>query len=175
MSFIYPEEYIKEHAGKDRMVLYPTISDIAVQEFGDCGKGVIALRAYARGELVGAFTGKMGHDLLQHTLQIDPENHIHDPYFVGYLLHSCDPNVVVDMHQRLVYCIKDIPAGTPLSMDYASTEDQLFSQFACGCGAPNCRQWVTGRAERVNEDGTAHLLGKMGINLMNTTAMPVMK
>jgi hypothetical protein len=34
-----------------------------------------------------------------------------------------------------------------LTMDYAQTEDVLYRQFPCSCGAENCRGWITGRKE----------------------------
>jgi SET domain-containing protein len=48
-----------------------------------------------------------------------------------------------------LWAMKDILPGQALTMDYASTEDYLFKQFPCLCGAPNCRKWITGRREPV--------------------------
>jgi hypothetical protein len=46
-----------------------------------------------------------------------------------------------------VTALRDIAANSFLYMDYAETEDVLFKQFPCSCGAPNCRGWITGRKE----------------------------
>lgn len=72
---------------------------------------------------------------------------MYDPYFTGYLLHSCDPNVSLNMRNRKLTALKFIEAGCFLYMDYAETEDVLFKQFACSCESPACRGWITGRRE----------------------------
>lgn len=159
-AFIYPAEFLDNYAQEGAN--YPLQSDICLQEVDGAGMAVIAQRPFARGEIIGSFTGPVMPNIAQHTLQIDPQHHLLDPYFIGYLMHSCDPNVVLDMHQRLAYCIKDTAEGEPLCMDYASTEDVLFKQFPCCCGAPNCREWVSGRAETLNEEGRMHLLRLKG-------------
>lgn len=69
-----------------------------------------------------------------------------DSYFAGYLAHSCDPNVEVDMKHQYVHALKAIPAGAILTMDYEATEDELFQQFQCRCGAPECRGLIRGRS-----------------------------
>lgn len=72
---------------------------------------------------------------------------MYDPYFTGYLLHSCDPNVSLNMRTRKLTALKPIKADSYLYMDYAETEDVLFRQFACCCGSEKCRGWITGRNE----------------------------
>lgn len=155
---IYPIEFINAHCPTNiRPEQLPLASELVKKETKEYGVGIYAQRPYMRGECVGHFIAESGHSLRQHSLQRTPEVHLVDPYFIGYLSHSCDPNVVLDMHQQQVFCIRDIIADEPLCMDYASTEDTLFRQFACGCNAPNCRQWVTGRYEPVNADGMIYL------------------
>ncbi len=114
------------------------------------GLGVISHRAFAKGEVVAALSGEIIHDLRQHSLQIEPDVHLYDVYFSGYFLHSCSPNVELDMKNLLVYAVKDIQADDYLFMDYAQTEDVLYKQFPCGCGSENCRGWITGRKESVS-------------------------
>lgn len=99
------------------------------------------------------FTGNIVHRVMQHTLQITSTTHLHDAYFSGLLFHSCNPNIFVDMQQFEIWAIQDIKAGEALAMDYASTEDVLFKQFPCFCQSPNCRKWITGRKEKVNQVG----------------------
>ena len=52
-----------------------------------------------------------------------------------------------------------VRAGGLLTIDYAATEDVLYRQFACGCGAAACRRWITGRAEAANAEGREYLAG----------------
>ena len=51
------------------------------------------------------------------------------------------------MQKLTVTALQDIEANSYLYMDYAETEDYLFKQFPCSCGAENCRGWITGRLE----------------------------
>ena len=138
---LYPDQF-----GKDPF--FPKHSDFAVV-FKDelAGRGVIAYRAFAKGEIVARMAGYVVHEIRQHTLQLTPEIHLYDPYFSGFFLHSCSHNISLNMMELTVTALKDIPANSFLYMDYAETEDVLFKQFPCSCGSPNCRGWVTGKKE----------------------------
>jgi len=137
---------------------YPTHNEFVIkQDKENQGSGVFVKKAYKRGELVARFTGHIVPFLMQHTLQINSTTHLHDVYFSGLLLHSCNPNIVVDMQNFEIWAIQDIKAGDALTMDYASTEDILFKQFPCFCQSPNCRKWITGRKEKLNQAGIDYL------------------
>jgi hypothetical protein len=88
---------------------------------------------------------------------MSPRLHLYDPWFCRFLLHSCDPNLVVDVTAMEVRAVRDIHAGDYLTLDYAATEDVIASQFACHCGAAHCRGWIAGRGEEANEVGRAFL------------------
>lgn len=155
---LYPDHFIAS-CNPDSSLLddLPSSDEIIKTSTPDCGEGIFAKRSFLRGELIGNFLALPAKAFTQHSLQRGPDDHLIDPHFVGYLLHSCNPNVVVDMHQQKVYCVADIAPDTPLTMDYATTEDKLFKQFPCSCQSANCRLWVTGRNEVVNEQGTDFL------------------
>ncbi len=158
MNSLYPTLFIeKTKPDYISVALLPTEYDLVKKETAEFGVGIYAVRAFERGDCIGHFLAEPMTVLRQHTLQRSPTEYLEDLYFVGYLLHSCDPNVVLDMHQQKVFCLKDIHRGDPLFMDYSSTEDTLFKQFPCACSAPNCRYWVTGRNEKINEDGRHYL------------------
>jgi len=141
---LYPDQF-----GKDP--LFPKHSDFAVV-FKDelAGSGVITYRAFAKGEIIARMAGYVVHEIRQHTLQLTPETHLYDPYFSGFFLHSCSPNISLNMVDLTVVTLRDIPANSFLYMDYAETEDVLFKQFPCSCGSSNCRGWITGRKEMIN-------------------------
>lgn len=141
---LYPDQF-----GKDP--LFPKHSDFAVV-FKDAlaGRGVMSYRAFKKGEILARMAGYVVHEIRQHTLQLTPEIHLHDPYFSGFFLHSCSPNISLNMVELTVTAVQDIPANSFLYMDYAETEDVLFKQFPCSCGSLNCRGWVTGRKEMHN-------------------------
>lgn len=138
---LYPDQF-----GKDPF--FPKHSDFAVVFKDDLvGKGVITYRACKRGEIIARMAGHVIHEIRQHTLQITPDTHLFDPYFSGFFLHSCAPNISLNMVDFTVTALCDIAANSFLYMDYAETEDVLFKQFPCSCGAANCRGWITGRKE----------------------------
>ncbi|WP_020590009.1 SET domain-containing protein-lysine N-methyltransferase [Desulfobacter curvatus] len=150
---IYPNEYELE-TGRD----YPSKEEFTVNHCETKGSGIYVKRSFKKGEMVARMAGITVPYILQHTLQISPFLHLYDPHFTGLLLHSCDPLVSLDMNKLEIWALRDIEKGDALTMDYAQTEDKLFKQFPCSCGAINCRKWVTGRKESINEAGQRHLL-----------------
>ena len=128
-----------------------------VDRDGNKGKAVYSLTGHARGEMIARFNGAMIPYRTQHTLQVNAGLHVLDMHFVGLLAHSCSPNVLVDMQAFEIWALQEIAPDTALTMDYASTEDELFTQFRCHCGSPSCRHWITGRKERVNGEGLFYL------------------
>ena len=121
------------------------------------GLGVVTERAATAGAVLDRFTGTIDGELRQHTLQVSPGRHISGTRFIGFLSHSCAPNCRLDMARFELIALADIPAGGWLTIDYAATEDVLFRQFACRCGASVCRRWITGRHELPNPEGLRHL------------------
>lgn len=142
----------------NRKAGYPSPSLFTVRKTdGEVGYGVYAKKPFQRGNLVARFSGTIIDHVVQHSLQIKAGTHLYDPHFAGLLLHSCSPNVMLDMQDFTIWAIQDIDAGEALTMDYASTEDHLFKQFKCLCGSDNCRRWISGRKEAVCDDGMGYL------------------
>lgn len=153
MTEIYPRELSVDET-------LPSAEQFAVTSVnGRVGRGVRAKVPFERGTRLASFTGVLSNRILQHTLQVTPETHLHDPHFVGLLSHSCAPNCVLDMARLEVWALTDIASGDLLTIDYAMTEDTLFRQFPCNCGSPTCRKWITGRHEKVDATGKAYLDG----------------
>ena len=142
--------------------LFPRAEDFAIV-FKDqqTGMGVITYRSFTKGEIMARIALQAVADIRQHTLQLSKTNHNFDPYFSGYFLHSCAPNVSVDMHKMTVTALQNIAANSYLYMDYAETEDYLFKQFPCSCGAENCRGWITGRLELPYQKPASHRPAKI--------------
>ncbi|MCW8899993.1 MAG: SET domain-containing protein-lysine N-methyltransferase [Gammaproteobacteria bacterium] len=138
---LYPEIY-----GQNPM--FPKSTDFKVIHKDDkSGSGVICFRSFKQGEVIAHMTGEVINEIRQHTLQISSDRHLYDPHFSGYFLHSCAPNISLDMENMTVTALKAIPKNSYLYMDYAETEDILFKQFPCSCGASECRGWITGKKE----------------------------
>ncbi len=132
--------------------------DFVVEDRGDGkGLGVYAMRPYVRGELIAVVSGEIVSEHRLHTLQLSAHTHLYDPDFAGCLLHSCDPNAIIDPAKREVTAVKDIGIGEAITVDYAHTEDRLVKQFACMCGSANCRRWIKGRKEEITPEGREYL------------------
>ncbi|MBH3424318.1 MULTISPECIES: SET domain-containing protein-lysine N-methyltransferase [Pseudomonas] len=117
------------------------------------GTGIKAKVAFDSRIRIAKISGYALGERRLHTLQMSSRIHLYDPWFSGLLLHSCDPNVFLDISELELWSIQAIHPGTLLTMDYATTEDVLFRQFPCRCGAGNCRGWITGMKEPLNAEG----------------------
>ena len=122
---------------RDRFAIVP-------QRF-DVGEGVVTLVPFRPGDEPFAFRGVVVAERTLFSLQLPDGRHLHDPWFMGKVLHHCEPNCSVDMERLVFVATRDIAANEPITMDYNQTEDTLFRHFTCRCGAPTCRGRMTGR------------------------------
>ena len=137
---------------------HPTSAQFIVVETGDeRGRGLKGKVVFKKDKRVAKLSGILVNHTTLDTIQITPTLYFSDPWFCRFLLHSCDPSLEIDVANLEVRALKDIPPGQYLTIDYATNDDTITFQFACNCGAPNCRGWVTGRAEEINEEGRSFL------------------
>ncbi|WP_257475507.1 hypothetical protein [Bacillus sp. FDAARGOS_1420] len=108
-------------------------------------KGVISKKGFTQGDCLFKFAGKVQDYQTLYTLQLKENIYIEDPYFMGMLLHSCEPNAIVNMDAQEVYALQEINVGDYITIDYLKTEDMLFQSFQCACGLPNCKGYLVGR------------------------------
>lgn len=108
------------------------------------GNGVITLVPFAANDIVFRFAGVILPYQTQHSLQIKRGAYIHDPYFMGMVLHSCDPNMACDIGTFTFTALREILPGEYLTMDYETTEEELFREFSCCCGSEGCRGMIRG-------------------------------
>ena len=100
---IYPDVALEEGYG------FPSTEQFQIAEREDGkGKAVYTLSGHARGEMIGRFTGLIVPYRTQHSLQLNPNLHVLDLHFIGYLAHSCSPNAFVDMQEFEVWALEDI-------------------------------------------------------------------
>lgn len=123
----------------------PSARHFGISDFGTRGRGVYALASFEAGALLFAFSGIVVSEITQYSLQLADRLHIHDPWFMGFVLHSCDPNALCDVASRRFTAARFIAAGEPVTMDYESTEDSLYRRFRCICGSTRCRGTIRGR------------------------------
>ena len=127
------------------------LRDVEVRDAGDKGKGVFALRAFARGE----FIFRRRHGQIVDTARIallSAEDQMHmcelgwDRFAVllppgCYLNHSCDPNAMRSGVK--VFAWKRLRAGDEITIDYRLNAFD-GSSWPCSCGSNNCSGTVVG-------------------------------
>jgi uncharacterized protein len=124
----------------------PNPSNFAIRPIGKgVGEGVVALKAFEQGQIVFRFTGFYMSEQTLFTLQVEPGLFVHDPFFMGKVLHRCDPNCAVDMKRRQFTARRPIMPGEWITMNYETTEDELFRSFVCVCGDAPCEGFEPSR------------------------------
>ncbi|MBI3160624.1 MAG: SET domain-containing protein-lysine N-methyltransferase [Chloroflexi bacterium] len=119
------------------------------------GWGLFARQPVNAGELLLYWGGTiidyaelmtLPEDVRIHTIQVE-EDLFQKPIFeddpADMINHSCDPNAGLATAISVV-AMRDIRAGEEVCFDYATCDSQPYDEFNCQCGAPNCRQRVTG-------------------------------
>jgi hypothetical protein len=127
----YPDEIVPTFSHE------PSAHDFEIKEF-DGGVGVATLRAFKKGEMLFRFSGVLSDKMTLHSLTTPDNKHLHDPWFMGRVLHRCEPNCHVDMKLLQFTALRDIEAGEWVTMDYLQTEQFLFRDFMCHCGPMAC-------------------------------------
>ena len=118
------------------------------------GKGVFAIRPFARGALLAVYGGIIitGVDLERlsveerlYTLQVDDDLHQLTPLDrVGgadHINHSCEPNAGLFGTTSLI-ALRAIQSGEEICFDYAMSDSNVHLDFECRCGKPKCRKFV---------------------------------
>lgn len=138
---IYPPEY-----GNDPM--FPQASDFKIEYKNHVvGNGMITLKAFKQGDIIAKLAGEVVQAIKPHSFQINSKKHLNDKYFIGYFIHSCDPNTAIDTKNLIATALKKIEPGEYITIDYSATEDYLFRQFKCNCKTKKCRGVIAGKKE----------------------------
>jgi len=133
---------------------HPTFDHFEIVQSGDGrGRGLRSRIAFKAGEKVAQLSGVLTRSEALDTIQISKTLNLHDPWFCRFLLHSCDPNLQIEIATLKLFARKPVSPGDYMSIDYTETEDVLSGQFACSCGSPNCRGWIYGKSETPNDEG----------------------
>jgi hypothetical protein len=127
------------------------------------GKGVYAIRPIKAGDKVLEYKGEIitwkkaqachPHDASQpnHTFYFHvDDNHVINAKHTGnsakWINHSCEPNLEAEQDGNRIFlnALRNIKAGEELSFDYGLIIDmrktaKVKKEYACFCGATNCR------------------------------------
>jgi hypothetical protein len=108
------------------------------------GARLFSRRAFARGDAVWPLSGRLATPS-ERTIQVGSTTHVEDKSGLGFLRHSCEPNVIVDTSAVImVFALRDIAAGEELTRFHPSTEWDIVRPFACDCHARHCVRVVAG-------------------------------
>lgn len=137
---LYPDE-IPEFYGE------PSFARISYRYRGEVGWGLITLVPVLKGARIFNISGDWVQDQTLFSLQRRKGVYLHDPWVMGRMLHSCSPNTKALMNEDppAIVSTRNIKAGEFLTLDYEDTEDFLYREFHCSCGAAGCRGFIAGR------------------------------
>lgn len=131
--------------------------NLAVQAVRN-GRGIVALKAFARGATVCQIKGKVvsaevvwgywGSDARrgENCFRYDADHYLDPEGEIGaYANHSCNPNagIVKTGRRLLLQAIRPIAAGDEITHDYSTLlgADDVW-RMKCNCGEDNCRKVV---------------------------------
>jgi hypothetical protein len=109
-------------------------------------EGVISLISLIPEDIAFRWTGYFLTFQTLHSLQYKEGLYCHDPIFCGKILHSCDPNLKLNMEEMTAIVIKPIKVFDRLTLNYNDTESVLYNAFNCTCGSEKCIGWVEGNS-----------------------------
>lgn len=101
---------------------------------GEVGVKSVALRDISHGEVVFREAGDAVSSPTMHSIQIGINKHLSIQGEARFLSHSNNPNCKVAIydgstHPIDIVALKEIPKGTALTFDYASTEWNMAAAF----------------------------------------------
>jgi hypothetical protein len=102
------------------------------------GTGLFLVRGVVAGQAIGRLA--LGRSIAQgkHTLLVGSRHRlVKKPW--RFLNHACTPSAVLQLGSdaALLIAARDLPAGSELTIDYASLPETVSVQFACHC--PSCQ------------------------------------
>lgn len=126
-------------------------------------KGLMSLVSFEEGDLIAQCVGVALNFQTLHSLERTAGQYLHDPFWAGYIIHSCSPNSYLNMKDFTLHALKKISSFSLITIDYEITEKNLYQGFTCTCGSPNCKGWIEGREYREsisNQDATGDTIEK---------------
>lgn len=110
--------------------------------FGELLRAVKPIRA---GEVIFYLSGEIVDVPTKFTIQLDETRHVVTANGLWKSMnHACEPNVRIDVDTREMIAIRDLAPGEELTFNYNTTEWDMASPFACGCGAASCAGTIRG-------------------------------
>jgi hypothetical protein len=114
-------------------------------DHGPFGELIRAVKPIRAGEVIFYLSGEILDHPTKYTIQLDEHRHVVTANGLWKSMnHACEPNVRIDVNTREMIAIHDLRPGDELTFNYNTTEWDMASPFACGCGAPTCAGTIRG-------------------------------
>lgn len=125
-----------------------------ISRTGNIGYGLFSKKNIKKGQIIATFKGGLKKVIIKNkkdsenftgthlmglakTLWLVPKKE--DPlYFTN---HSCSPNSGIKGKVRL-YALQDINKNEEITLDYSTTEEDIFWNMRCNCGVKKCRRVI---------------------------------
>lgn len=136
-----------------------TMKEVVVTDAGSKGKGVFALRDFARADVLfrrrysrivrNSELALLSEEDQRHKDELDWETSIIMLPPGCYINHSCDPNAI--LKGNTFFAWKDIRQGEEITQEYRLSS---FSgeRWDCFCGSANCQGYVISSFFSMSED-----------------------
>mgnify|MGYP002637977281 CR=1 FL=1 len=122
------------------------------------GKGLFATKRFRDGQRIGEVTGRIIADPdygSDYCIEMGPGGSMEPGTPWRYLNHACEPNCsLFSIHEDdncppeertiILEALRNVQPGAELTIDYEWSADNAIP---CGCGGPNCREWVVAADE----------------------------
>ena len=159
---------------------------IQVRRSGVHGRGVFALQDIAEGEVIVEYAGKViSYEESQRRHPHDPAHPNHTFFFqidgnrvidggdggnsARWINHSCDPNCFAEEVEDRIFisALRNISAGEELGYDYGLIIEERYTaklkaDYACHCGAADCRGTMLAPKRGWKPKGPASYLAEPG-------------
>ena len=109
------------------------------------GNAVVCIEKIGPGEAILRIQGPQLRVPGTYTVQRGDADHISgDGATWAFLNHACAPNSAIDFSTWELTTRRTIRAGEEITYNYLTTEWDMASPFACGCGAAHCPGTIRG-------------------------------
>lgn len=135
------------------------IKDVVVKDAGNKGKGVFALRDFARGDILfrrrysrvvrNSKLAQLSEEDQRHKDELDWEFSVIMLPPGCYINHSCNPNAI--LKGNTFYAWKAIQQGEEITQEYR-VSSFTGERWECFCGSANCLGYVISDFFSMSED-----------------------
>lgn len=119
------------------------MASVRVARSGIHGRGVVAARALARGEVAFRIEGRLvaGDRVTSNGIQVWRDHYVEPRPPARFVNHACQPNAEVTRGLE-VRARRAIAPGEEVTIDYCSVVLWEPWRMRCACGGPRCRGTV---------------------------------